>query len=91
DFRDRSTPNDFDGDGIDNAEDRDDDNDGIDDVTEGFGFYTNGNDVCTGSRYDFQGGTYISGTGSGIGTVGARYRFPNAAPGLNAIVTVVSK
>ena len=36
DFRDRSSPTDFDGDGIDNLEDDDDDNDGIDDVLEGY-------------------------------------------------------
>ncbi|APY00889.1 hypothetical protein BWR22_11390 [Lacinutrix venerupis] len=96
DFRDKSTPTDADGDNVLNPDDYDDDNDGITDVTEGYGFYTNGEGVCTGLNYNFTGGTYITGTGTGIGTVNAQYRFVGVGSDSNgtaidAIVRVVQK
>ncbi|NNC49296.1 MAG: cadherin-like domain-containing protein, partial [Flaviramulus sp.] len=91
DFRDKSTPTDADGDGIINPEDYDDDNDGITDVTEGYGFYTNGVGSCTGLNYNFTGGTYVPATGSGAGTLNAQYRFTNVATGLDALVRIAQK
>ncbi|WP_435413817.1 hypothetical protein [Polaribacter aestuariivivens] len=85
------TCNDEDNDGIPNALDLDDDNDGITDVTEGYGFYTDGSGTCDGFSYSFKGGTYITGTGSGAGTLNAQYRFPLVNASLDAIVTIVQK
>jgi hypothetical protein len=88
---------DTDNDGVINLLDRDDDNDGISDITEGYGFYTDGTTTntstgnCTGRAYNFTGGTYISATGSGAGTLNAQYRFPNTSAGLDAIITIVQK
>ena len=83
--------NDADNDGIIDADDLDDDNDGLTDVTEGYGFFTDGNGTCDGLSYSFRGGTYITGTGSGAGTVNAQYRFSTVTSTLDAIVTVVQK
>ncbi|WP_152550765.1 beta strand repeat-containing protein, partial [Nonlabens ulvanivorans] len=91
DFRDRTAPDDADGDGIKDKEDRDDDNDGIDDVTEGYGFFPdfeNGGANCTGQSYDFTGGTLISGT---AGSVGAQYRFNTATVGVDAIIEITQR
>ncbi|WP_171032349.1 DUF11 domain-containing protein [Polaribacter aestuariivivens] len=85
------TCNDEDNDGIPNALDLDDDNDGITDVTEGYGFYTDGSGTCDGFSYSFKGGTYITGTGSGAGTLNAQYRFPLVNATLDGIVTIVQK
>ena len=88
---------DTDGDGVSNLLDYDDDNDGLSDITEGYGFYTDGTTTdtttgnCTGLAYAFTGGSYIVATGSGAGTLNAQYRFPNTAPGLDAIITIVQK
>uniref|UniRef100_UPI0029392F1A beta strand repeat-containing protein n=1 Tax=Nonlabens xiamenensis TaxID=2341043 RepID=UPI0029392F1A len=79
DFRDRSLPNDADGDGVNDIDDLDDDNDGITDITEGFEFFTDNTATCTGQEYVFNGGTLIAGT---AGQVGARYRFSNVRPAL---------
>ncbi|WP_298323832.1 Calx-beta domain-containing protein, partial [uncultured Dokdonia sp.] len=79
DFRDRTSNEDSDGDGVNNNEDRDDDNDGITDVTEGYGFYEGvgaAGTGCTGVNYDFNGGTYQTGTGTGgAGLVNSVWRF----------------
>nr|WP_042245917.1 hypothetical protein [Nonlabens ulvanivorans] len=91
DFRDRTAPDDADGDGIKDKEDRDDDNDGIDDVTEGYGFFPdfeNGGANCTGQSFDFTGGILISGT---AGSVGAQYRFNTATVGVDAIIEITQR
>ncbi|PRP67259.1 T9SS type B sorting domain-containing protein [Nonlabens agnitus] len=89
DYRDAFNPLDFDGDGVDNIEDRDDDNDGIDDVLEGYQFIADNDPaICTGSSYSFTNSALIAGT---AGQVGARYRFTTVAPGLDAIVTITAK
>ncbi len=91
DFRDKSTPTDADGDSVLNPEDQDDDNDGLTDVTEGYGFFTDGAGTCTGLNYNFTGGTYVAATGSGPGTLNAQYRFSNVATGLDALVRIAQK
>ncbi|WP_042279762.1 DUF7507 domain-containing protein, partial [Nonlabens tegetincola] len=88
DFRDRSLPNDEDGDGVVDRDDLDDDNDGITDITEGFEFYTDNSTTCTGQTYNFNGGTLISGT---AGQVGARYRFSGVRAGIDAIVEITQR
>ncbi|WP_299049514.1 hypothetical protein, partial [uncultured Polaribacter sp.] len=95
DYRDISGP-DADNDGVQDDVDLDDDNDGISDVTEGYGFFTDGVEpggVCTGLNYSFIGtnADYINGTGTGAGSVNAEYRFSNVAAGLDAIVRIAEK
>ena len=82
DFRDPilfSVPLDTDGDGITNDIDIDDDNDGILDVNESLGFQptTIIGSPCTYPGTNFNGNSYIPATGTGAGTVGAKYRFTN--------------
>ncbi len=80
DFRDATdygTPIDSDGDGLFDNVDVDDDNDGILDVDEALGFTPTPNlgDDCGFPATNFDAHTYIGGTGTGVGTVGAQYRF----------------
>ncbi|WP_047545022.1 T9SS C-terminal target domain-containing protein [Psychroserpens sp. Hel_I_66] len=77
-------------DGVPDGCDSDDDNDGISDITEGYGFYTDGivGGICTGLAYNFNGGTYVPTTGSGAGTLNAEYRFSTVAAGLDAILRI---
>ncbi|MEO9479298.1 MAG: Ig-like domain-containing protein [Maribacter dokdonensis] len=97
DFRDANvhlTPIDTDGDGVNNSVDKDNDNDGILDYVESLGFEptdTKGDD-CGIPPGSFVGGSYISSTGSGPGTVGAEYRFSTVVTSslgvLDAIVAI---
>ena len=75
-------PVDTDGDGINDDVDIDDDNDGILDYVESLGFEpsaTVGDPSCTFPSVSFQNPVYITGTGSGSGTVGSQFRFENVA------------
>jgi hypothetical protein len=65
---------DSDGDGVIDIIDLDDDNDGISDVDEALGINAFN---CTIPALNFFGGSYETG-GTGSGTLGAIYRFPNA-------------
>ena len=97
DFRDANVhlaPIDTDGDGVNNDLDKDDDNDGILDYVESLGFEptdTKGDD-CGIPPGSFTGGSYITATGSGAGTVGAEYRFSTVVTSslgvLDAIVAI---
>ncbi|TVZ09508.1 CHU domain-containing protein [Cellulophaga sp. RHA_52] len=97
DFRDPTThvdSIDTDGDTVNNDTDIDDDNDGILDYVESLGFTptdTKG-DACGIPAGSFNGGSYIGGTGSGAGTIGAEYRFSTVVSSslgiLDAIVRI---
>ncbi|WP_157943738.1 MULTISPECIES: Ig-like domain-containing protein [Arenibacter] len=85
---------DTDGDGINNDIDIDDDNDGILDYVGSLGFKptdTQGDD-CGIPPGSFVGGTYVTGTGSGPGTINAEYRFSSVVTSslgvLDAIVVI---
>ncbi|SFW69678.1 Ig-like domain-containing protein, partial [Cellulophaga fucicola] len=97
DFRDANVhrdPIDTDGDGVDNLIDIDNDNDGILDYVESLGFQPKDiiDNNCGIPAGSFIGGTYISSTGSGAGTVGAEYRFSTVVTSslgvLDAIVRI---
>ncbi|WP_298782176.1 tandem-95 repeat protein, partial [uncultured Polaribacter sp.] len=83
DFRDNvvyTTPVDTDGDGINDDVDIDDDNDGIIDSVEALGFVPSDviNDPnCLLPAASFTNPIYVAGSGSGQGTIGAKYRFEN--------------
>ncbi|WP_166638513.1 Ig-like domain-containing protein, partial [Maribacter spongiicola] len=99
DFRDANVhldPIDTDGDGVDNLIDIDNDNDGILDYVESLGFQptdTKG-DACGIPAGSFIGGTYITATGSGAGTLNAEYRFSTVVTSslgvLDAIVQITA-
>uniref|UniRef100_UPI000B4BF9A3 cadherin-like domain-containing protein n=1 Tax=Polaribacter haliotis TaxID=1888915 RepID=UPI000B4BF9A3 len=83
DFRDKFTFGvlvDTDGDGISDDIDIDDDNDGIIDVVESLGFEPSSdpNDSsCILPNVSFKNPVYVAGSGTGSGTIGAKYRFEN--------------
>ena len=83
DFRDNhvfSIPVDTDGDGVNDDVDIDDDNDGILDSVESLGFVptnTMNDPSCIFPTAVFKNPTYVTGTGTGSGTLGAKYRFEN--------------
>ncbi len=84
DFRDDVTFGvavDTDGDGINDDVDIDDDNDGILDYVESLGFEpsTSATANCSFPSVSFTNPTYVAGSGSGPGTLHAKYRFENIA------------